>query len=153
MRPVARPAVAVGLAAVVALAASCGDATSGAEEDPIKLPDRLPPQDAGRGPRGGEGGAPTDAAGDAADGSVARPLCGEPDLLLCFSFEGEVKDGSPSALAPSAVQGVTFTAGRSGQAAVFADTSFIHFSSAPQLTAPVTTVEAWVRPAQVIAES
>jgi hypothetical protein len=137
---------------IVAIAAACGSAASDPADDGIALPERTVIDDAGRDARVVDGGpGASDAAVDA-DASPAPKLCGEPDLLLCFSFEGEVKDGSPNAFAPG-TQGITFTAGKAGQAVVLTSTSFIRFATAPLLTAPVTTVEAWVRPAQVLAES
>lgn len=151
MRIASRLGVAIAAVILAAMPAACGEAASEVGDDSIKLPERAA-QDSGKEAAVGDGGPrPTDAAVQA-DTSAARRLCGEPDLLLCFSFEGEVKDGSPNAFAPTTTQGVTFAPGKVGQAVVLGNTSFIRYASAPLLTAPVTTVEAWVRPAQVLAE-
>lgn len=153
MRIAGRRGAPVGAALLVAMVAACGKASTNPEDDSIKLPDRAA-QDSGKEAASViDGGTrPTDAALDADTSNAPKP-CGEANLLLCFSFDGEVKDGSPSALAPTVVQGVTFVPGKLGLAALLTDTSFIRFATAPLLTAPATTVEAWVRPAQLLAES
>ena len=141
-------APAVVVAAFVAIATAC--ATPNLDTEPASKPAKHAEEDpepttAKRDPAVLDPVAP-DAS--VADTSVAPRLCGEPDLLLCFSFEGEVKDGSPNAFAPTATQGVTFGPGKVGQAAQLSATSFIRFASAPLLTEPATTVEAWVNAAQ-----
>lgn len=153
MRIAIRHGVAIVAALLVAMSAACGKSSSDDADDSVKLPQRSNEdsgEDAGIAPP--DGSRPDDAAADA-DTSVPQKTCGEPDLLLCFTFEGVVKDGSPNALVPTAVAGVTFGPGKVGQAAVLADTSFIRYATAPLLTVPVATVEAWVRPTQLLAES
>ncbi len=145
--------MAAALLLVLASGVACGSRPDGSGDDSVRLPERSP-QDGGRDaarPTDGEAG-PIDAAVDV-DSAATSKLCAEPALLLCFSFEGEVKDGSPNAFAPTNVQGVTFAPGKSRLAAVLTETSFIRFASAPLLTVPASTVEAWVRPTQVLVES
>lgn len=87
-----------------------------------------------------------DAGAEAADASVVTQaqLCSEADLLLCFGFEGVVKDGSPNALVP-AVSGLSFVPGKLGQAASFGVASAMRFDPAPALEVTTASVEAWIQ--------
>jgi hypothetical protein len=94
----------------------------------------LPAPDAGPGD-GGDGGA---LGGGAA--------CALANLVLCFTFENEVVDHSPSALVPSVTSNLAFGPGKEGQAVVFGAASALRFGPSPalQLTATHGTVEAWI---------
>lgn len=89
--------------------------------------------------------ATTDAGADVDAGVVTQAqLCSEPDLLLCFGFEGSVTDGSPNKLAPS-VTAVSFTPGKLGQAASFGAASAMRFGAAAPFEVTTATVEAWLK--------
>jgi hypothetical protein len=89
-----------------------------------------------------DGGAPT------ADGGSSAPaeVCADADLSLCFAFDGDADDRSPNKVVPTATSGLTFVPGRTGQAALFGDASFLRFTSAPAVSTSKATVEAWINP-------
>ena len=72
-------------------------------------------------------------------------LCSASDLALCFGFEGVVTDGSPNALVPAALSGVSFVPGRFGQAASFAAVSAMTFAPSAAFQVTTATIEAWVK--------
>jgi hypothetical protein len=133
--------VAGGLAGI-----ACGYAAVEGDDLGVPLPERgtqrsadaeAPPDDPPPPPPAIDGG--TDA-----EGGAPSTLCTEPGLVLCFPFEGSVTDGSPSALQPL-VSGVTFVAGKSGQAASLTAASAIRFAASPAFEVTTATVEAWVK--------
>jgi hypothetical protein len=83
-----------------------------------------------------------------ASGDAGPSPCNDPDLTLCFAFEGDVKDGSPSNASPTTSAAVSFAPGHTGLAALLGETSFIRYSSLPAVTTPSATVEAWLQPSQ-----
>jgi hypothetical protein len=103
-------------------------------------PDLRPPPDAGL-----ADGAPADSRPEA-DLPPGVPGCpADPDLLLCFRFEGMVKDESPYRF-PATQTGVVFAAGRDGLAASVSAGAHVRVLSAPVLTVSRYTVEASVFP-------
>ncbi len=144
---------AIAILPTLAIVAACGTTPSAATDEPIELPDRAAPPDTGKEAAATDSSAPPNDAAADSDGALAQKLCAEPDLLLCFSFEGEVKEGSLNPFVPIDTQGVTFAPGKVGQAAVLTDTSYMRYAALPLLTVPISTVEAWVKPTQLLAES
>jgi hypothetical protein len=138
-------------ASSAAFAVSAASCAAPAIEDDLggssALPDRAPvaPSDEGG---ASDGATPVDGgAADAADAAVVvtqAQLCGEPELVLCFGFEGAITDGSPNLLVP-AVSGVTFAPGKLGQAASFGPASAMRFAASPALEVTKATVEAWIK--------
>lgn len=88
---------------------------------------------------------PRDAGADTYVETQAALLCAAPDLVLCFAFEGKVADGSPNALAPTTVSGVTFVSGKVGQAASFGPASAVRFAPSQSLELTTATIEAWIK--------
>jgi hypothetical protein len=87
-----------------------------------------------------------DADGGAAD-AAAAPFCdpSDPTLLACFRFEDAAAnevDGGPQ---PSAT-GLSFAAGRVGQAVVLDDASALAMPDDPRWNVASFTLEAWVKP-------
>ncbi len=132
------------------LIAACGDKVGDPTGEDLALPDRIAPAGDG-GVNDEEGGAADD---DAADTSVPRPaMCNEPGLVLCFAFENDLANSAPGGGGPSNVQDVTFTEGVVGQAILLGSTSFIRSPTVAGFNPPVSTVEAWVRPMELVDDS
>ena len=83
-------------------------------------------------------------SGPPADAPTQAALCSEPDLVLCFGFEGAIVDGSPNGLVP-AVTGVSFVPGKLGQAGSFGAASAMTFGASPAFEVTAATIEAWVK--------
>ncbi|MDB4939143.1 MAG: hypothetical protein JWP87_6115, partial [Labilithrix sp.] len=127
--------------------AACAVADIQGDDLGVALPDRVPAvpgTDAGA-----EGAAPAPAsapeAGATPDAAMPPSLCNEPDLALCYAFEGAIADGSPTKLAPSELTGVSFVTGKAGQAGVFNTTSAVRFGPSPAFEVTTATLEAWVK--------
>jgi hypothetical protein len=147
---------------------ACSTDIPGFGRDDVKLPEREPEAvDAGKTTQSAPLPAPeetpardTDAAADPMmdAGTDAPPprsaFCSEPSLMLCYEFEGAVKDSSVNALDPATVQGVTFVNGHSGMAAQVDSSSAIRFGYSPLFnTTSGATIEAWVALAQNVQNS
>jgi hypothetical protein len=140
--------------AAVGLAVASGACGGGAATPPAlkddPLPDRVPADDDAGEP---DPPPPPPPRSDAGPDAGKSALCTGNDLALCFPFEGQVKDESLNAFVPAVVNGVTFGPGKAGQAATFTDSSAIRFDGPmAKLNATATTVEAWIRVAQISAE-
>jgi hypothetical protein len=130
----------------VAGAASCGAPSIDDDElvTGIPLPDRSAGDPTTDAAAETTSAPPADSAPDAAvDAPTQAALCGAPDLVLCFGFEGAVVDGSPNALVP-AISGVSFVPGKSGQAGLFGPLSAVTFGASPAFELTAATIEAWV---------
>lgn len=137
---------ALGFALLVGACSSEGGDLRRADEN-IRLPARAPEKpDAGpAGPsptNNPKPSGPTDASADA--GPARSPFCSEPNLVLCYEFEGNTNDGSGNALNPATVEGVSFIPGKAGQAAELGATSFIRLGYSALLNVTGVTIEAWV---------
>lgn len=136
---------------LVAGAMGVGACAAPAIEDDLGGASRLPDRASSD---AGEDGAPltsSDASTSTVDSAVTADaavsqaqLCSEPDLMLCFGFEGTVVDGSPAMLKP-AVSGLAFGPGKLGQAAMFGSASAMLFDAAPSLEVTTASVEAWIK--------
>lgn len=131
----------------IACAASCAAPSIVDEELPVGF--RLPDRSAGdstsdAAPADVSPALPVDSPPEAPDAPTQAALCSEPDLVLCFGFEGAVVDGSPNALVPT-LSGVSFVPGKSGQAASFGPLSAMRFAAAPAFEVTTATIEAWVK--------
>jgi len=128
-------------------ASACG---APAIEDDVgggsRLPDRVTSDAGDEGKLTISDGSTPDSA-DASDAAVVSQalLCSEPDLILCFGFEGAAIDGSPAKLMPTVVSGLVFGPGKLGQAATFGLASAMRFAPAPTFEVPTATVEAWIK--------
>jgi hypothetical protein len=136
----------IGVLGMIGIAA-CGTADIQGDELAVPLPDRVTAAPGADG--GAEGGPPApppaSEAGPAPDGATPSTLCKEPDLVLCYAFEGAVVDGSPNALTPSELTGVSFVPGKAGQAGGFGATSALRFAPSAALEVTTATLEAWVK--------
>ena len=146
------------------LAAACAKPNFGDDPEDVRLPDRgAPRSDAGHAALPPRSSATTDGAdaqvddppldagvGDAPRGRSA--LCSEADLVICYEFEGVVKDSSINALDPEAVQSVSFVAGKSGLGAALDGQSVIRFGYSPLWTPPAgaATIEAWIELSPIV---
>ncbi len=133
-----------------ALALGCATPSIPTDDLAVPLPDRVsaaPTSDAGLGSPDGskEASAPQTEGGAQVDAAPPSTLCQAPDLALCFAFEGAVVDGSPSALAPSEISGVTFVPGKEGQAASLGAASAIRFAPSAVFEVTAATIEAWIK--------
>lgn len=147
---IAAAALALGAGGLVA----CGD--RGIEEDDsVRLPGRIASAEAGAdADPADDGGSPTTDASVDAGGDAAPPssnLCTPSNLVLCYPFEGEVVDKSGTDLVPATLQGVAYTSGKEGQAALLGATSAIRFAPNAVFNVPAATVEAWVKRAPAAA--
>lgn len=135
-------------AAFLAGAASCAvpaidDDLGGARVVPERVADA--PSDDGGTTTTTDASVPGDTQPDASPPVVTQAqLCGEPELVLCFGFEGAISDGSPNKLTPL-VGGVSFVPGKLGQAASFGPASAMRFNPSPALEVTAASVEAWVK--------
>jgi hypothetical protein len=137
----------MGAWALAAAVAACGPPaafTAPSTGDPDPPPDRAP-FDAGT--SAPDAGTKDAGPGDADSGPPASSTtCAAADVVLCFTFENEVVDHSPSALAPQMTSNLAFGPGKEGQAAVFGTESALRFGPSPvlDLSAAHATVEAWI---------
>jgi len=118
---------------------------------PPDAPDAAAP-DAGPGE---DAGPQEDGSADAADAAgpdaVVEPFCdrGNPDLVACYRFEGNVEDGSGYSNHGTAT-GVTFATGIAGQAVGTVPGSDIAVPESVSLDcATALTIEAWVWPQEL----
>ena len=136
--------------AAAALALVLASCAAPAIEDELQVGSTLPDRDAAAGKLDGgdaqasEAAPPPPPADAASEAATQTALCNEPDLMLCFGFEGAVIDGSPNALVP-AVSGLTFGPGKSGQAAQLTASSAMTFAASPAFEVTTATIEAWIK--------
>ena len=101
---------------------------------------------------------PDAAAADAAtpdagvEAGAGTGCSGDPALILCLRFEGQVTDQSPNHLPVSALS-VQFTAGIDGMAAELSRQTRMEVHANPLLDADPVTIEAWIRPSVLPAGS
>jgi len=132
-------------------AASCGTPAILDDDLPVGLPDRGvvdPLSDGAVAEAQVETSVVLPIGSDSGSDAVAPTqavLCSAPDLVLCFGFEGAVTDGSPNALVPAALSGVSFVPGKLGQAASFAAVSAMTFAPSAAFQVTTATIEAWVK--------
>lgn len=132
--------------AVVAYAAVLGAAACGSDPDSPDLPEiNLPSRTRDAGSDRGGVLEPVDSGTEPIDaGPPPDPFCTEPDLVLCYAFEGSLVDGSPNALVAATSNGVTFAAGKKGQALKLDESTEIRFGFSDAFNVKAATVEAWV---------
>jgi hypothetical protein len=143
-RPLARPDAGGAETVAVNTISDAGPASPGPAPDAFAAPpvsdagpDQAPPPDAAVSPDVGLPPPP--------DASVACPR-GDPALVLCLAFEGQVVDESPGALAVD-VRQVGFAPGLDGHAVALGEQSAISVAQKLALfDEPNKTLEAWVRP-------
>ena len=83
---------------------------------------------------------------DAAQPAFCDPADG--NLIACFELEGNAQDGSPNHL-DATISGVTFRAGKIGQAAQVDAGSILSIAESSLLDPPAITMEAWIHPTQL----
>ena len=88
----------------------------------------------------GSGGAPPDAGID---------FCGEPDLIACYRFDGNLEDGSGNGQEPDVGLVAGYVAGIEGQAVALDASSEVHMANDAPWNAPVMTLELWMRPSAI----
>jgi hypothetical protein len=99
-------------------------------------------------PAGVEGLGGPSSADAAVDIAIdAAPPCdqAEPDLVACYDFEGDTRDGSSHGLHASMID-VSFTPGHDGLAMRFGPTSAADVPESARLDLSRVTIEAWIRP-------
>jgi hypothetical protein len=80
------------------------------------------------------------------DGTFCDPA--DPDIMVCFEFEGEASDRSSHHLDATATN-VGFSDGRTGMAMRFGADSAVDVADSPVLDVANLTIEAWVQPWQL----
>jgi hypothetical protein len=109
-------------------------------------PAQDPPADAGAadGPGALDAGPTPDA--------IAAAFCDKADLdlMVCYEFEDNVKDGSAHGFDASP-NGVSYTDGKVGRALKFAAGNSAHVGGSTVFDVSRLTLEAWVQPAQILA--
>ena len=91
----------------------------------------------------GEGGP------DDPDAPPAGAFCdsaGEPNLVGCWEFEGNLDDGSGDANNGTGTNVMFVAAGQRGMAALLASNSHIQIADSPSLQPQAITIEGWIKP-------
>jgi hypothetical protein len=98
---------------------------------------------------------PSDAGTDGAGFDAGTKSCdraGDPSLVLCVPFEGDVLDHSTMPLVATPSASMTFGPGQVGQGGVFATGGVVYTFAAKLMTFPRVTITAFILPAVLPAD-
>lgn len=93
---------------------------------------------------------PPDAAIDAPVDMTLPAFCdpADPNVIACYEFEGDTKDGSAHHFDATATN-VSFAAGKVGMAMLSGATSAADVADSPELDVTKLTIEAWIKPSRL----